>query len=71
VLYFEMLSGKRPYVGKTPTEVMGKHLNAPVPLLPTHLSAYQPVIDVLMAKRPTDRYANATAARAAILAPLP
>ncbi len=69
VLFFEMLSGKRPYVGKTPTEVMGKHLNAPVPLLPTHLSAYQPVIDILMAKRPTERYPNADAARTGILAP--
>ncbi len=68
VLYFEMLSGKRPYVGKTPTEVMGKHLNAPVPLLPAHLARYQPVIDTLMAKRPTDRYPNAEAARRAILA---
>jgi CheY-like chemotaxis protein len=68
VLYFEMLSGKRPYTGKSPTEVMGKHLNAPVPLLPAHLAKYQPVIDVLMAKRPTDRYPNAEAARSAIMA---
>lgn len=68
ILFFEMLSGKRPYVGKTPTEVMGKHLSAPVPLLPAHLAKYQPVIDVLMAKRPTDRYPNAEAARSAIMA---
>jgi len=67
VLYFEMLTGRRPYEANTPNELMGKHLHAPVPLLPTRVAMYQPVIDKLMAKSVADRYANADTARAAIL----
>ena len=67
VLYFEMLTGKRPYEGNTPNELMGKHLHAPIPLLPTRVAMYQPVIDNLLAKGVADRYANADAAREAIL----
>ena len=67
VLYFEMLTGRRPYEGNTPNELMGKHLHAPIPLLPTRAAMYQRVIDKLMAKDVADRCANADAARAAIL----
>jgi len=67
VLYFELLTGKRPFEGTTPNELMSMHLNAPVPLVPTRFSAHQPVIDKLMAKNASDRYANAEEARAAIL----
>lgn len=68
VLYFEMLTGKRPYEANTPNELMGKHLHAPIPLLPTRVAMFQPVIDKLMAKNVADRFANADAAREAILA---
>ena len=66
VLYFEMLTGKRPYEANTPNELMGKHLHAPTPLLPTRLAMYQPVIDKLMAKSVADRYTNADEALLAI-----
>jgi serine/threonine protein kinase len=66
VLYFEMLTGKRPYEANTPNELMGKHLHAPIPLLPTRVAMVQPVIDKLMAKSVADRYANAGAALEAI-----
>lgn len=68
VLYFEMLTGHRPFEGGTPNELMGKHLNAPIPLLPTRLAKLQPLMDKLMAKSITDRYPNAEMAREAILA---
>ena len=68
VLYFEMLTGHRPYEANTPNELMGKQLHAPIPLLPTRLGKFQPLIDKLMAKSITDRYLNAEAAREAILA---
>ncbi len=67
VLYFEMLTGNRPYEANTPNELMGKHLHAPIPLLPTRLAAFQPVIDKLMTKSISHRYANAADAREAIL----
>lgn len=68
VLYFEMLAGRRPYDANTANEIMGKHLHAPIPLLPTRVAMHQPVIDKLMAKDFADRYTSANDARAAILA---
>ena len=68
VLYFEMLTGHRPFEASTPNELMGKHLHAPIPLLPTRLSKFQPLIDKLMAKNIPDRYPNAETARENILA---
>ncbi len=67
VLYFEMLAGSRPYEANTPNELMGKHLHAPIPLLPTRLTMFQPVIDKMMTKSVSHRYANATEAREAIM----
>ena len=66
-LFFEMLTGRRPYEANTPNELMGKHLHAPIPLLPTRLSIFQPVMDKLMAKSVADRYATAEQAQNAIL----
>ena len=68
VLFFEMLTGHRPYEANAPNELMGKHMHAPIPLLPTRLGKFQPLIDKLMAKSISDRYPNAEAAREAILA---
>ncbi|MEP7157662.1 MAG: protein kinase [Betaproteobacteria bacterium] len=68
ILFFEMLTGHRPYEANTPNELMGKHLHAPIPLLPTRLAMFQPVMDKLMAKSVVDRYANAEQAQNAILA---
>ncbi len=67
VLYFEMLTGQRPFEANTPNELMGKHLHAPIPLLPSRVARYQPLIDKLMAKGIADRYVDADAARDAIL----
>ena len=68
VLYFEMLAGHRPYEANTPNELMGKHLHAPIPLLPTRVAVFQPIIDKLMAKNMADRYPSAEDAQNAILA---
>jgi len=54
-----MLSGSLPYSGKTLAEILAAHRGAPVPRLPEQLSAYQPIIDRLLAKDPKDRYASA------------
>jgi len=59
VVFFEMLSGSLPYSGKTLAEILAAHRGAPVPRLPEQLSAYQPIIDRLLAKDPKDRYASA------------
>jgi DNA-binding NarL/FixJ family response regulator len=58
VMFFEMLTGRKPYVGRSPIEIMTQHANAPIPRLPNSVSAYQALLDRLMAKRPADRYAT-------------
>lgn len=59
VLTFEMLAGRRPFVGQTPIDIMRKHLEARPPLLHTISSGLSPSLSALMnwvmAKAPADR----------------
>ncbi len=66
-LYFEMLTGKPPFLAPTGSEVLAQHVSAPIPRLPEALSGRQRIVDRLLAKRPDDRYPNAEEARKAIL----
>ncbi len=59
VMFYEMLTGQRPYAGRTALEVMQQHATAAVPILPPATAAQQPLLDRLMAKRPNARYASA------------
>jgi serine/threonine-protein kinase PpkA len=59
VVFFEMLSGSLPFMGKTLADILTAHRSAPLPRLPEHLSAYQQILDRLLAKSPQDRYASA------------
>jgi serine/threonine protein kinase len=59
VILFEMLAGRRPYEGKSAMSVLMQHVQGPVPRLPEPHTAYQPVIDAMLAKDPCDRYESA------------
>jgi eukaryotic-like serine/threonine-protein kinase len=59
VMFFEMLTGHRPYIGKTAMEIMEQHAAAPVPRLPSHVALQQALVDRLMAKELSNRYASA------------
>lgn len=59
VLFFEMLTGKRPFQADNAQALMYQHVNAPIPRLPANLAVYQGVIDKMMAKKNIDRFANA------------
>jgi serine/threonine-protein kinase PpkA len=59
VVFFEMLTGALPFMGKTLADILAAHRSTPPPRLPEQLSAYQPVLDRLLAKEPKDRYASA------------
>jgi class 3 adenylate cyclase/DNA-binding NarL/FixJ family response regulator len=61
ILYFEMLTGRRPFQADNAQALMYQHVNAPVPRLPTSLSMYQPLVDKMMAKKKTERFENANA----------
>src|SRR3984957_17036304 len=59
VMFFEMLTGHRPYMGKSAMEIMEQHAAAPVPRLPSHVALQQALVDRLMAKDLSHRYASA------------
>jgi Protein kinase domain len=58
-LLYEMLTGAKPYTGKTAVEVMAQHIGAPIPRLPSAVAVYQRLLERLLAKAPEDRYQDA------------
>jgi DNA-binding NarL/FixJ family response regulator len=59
VMFYEMLTGQRPYGGRSAVAIMSQHTSSPVPLLPEATAAQQPLLDRLMAKQQHSRYASA------------
>ena len=70
VIFYEMLTGKKPYLAPTPMAVIYKHSHAPIPRLPEDLTDWQPLLERLLAKEPQDRYQSAAEICAAIGAQL-
>ena len=61
VLLYEMLMGRKPYQAATTQAMLELHIGGPMPQLSPDHAAMQPVIDGLMAKDRTRRYASAQA----------
>jgi DNA-binding NarL/FixJ family response regulator len=59
VMFFEMLTGERPYTGMSAMAIMAQQASSPVPRLPPALAAQQTLIDRLMAKNVAERYTSA------------
>jgi DNA-binding NarL/FixJ family response regulator len=59
VMFYEMLTGERPYGGRSALAIMAQHASSPVPVLPDSLALQQPLLDRLMAKQQSERYASA------------
>jgi DNA-binding response OmpR family regulator len=59
VIFYEMLTGQRPYGGRSAVAIMAQHSSSPVPILPAPTAAQQPLLDRLMAKQQSARYASA------------
>lgn len=51
-MFFELLTGRKPYTAASPMAVLYKHGHSPVPELPGQLAAYQPLLSAMMAKQP-------------------
>jgi serine/threonine-protein kinase PpkA len=60
VVFFEMLTGDKPYTADTAMGIIYQHAQAPVPMLPPHLGRYQALINMLLAKSREDRLQRAT-----------
>jgi serine/threonine-protein kinase PpkA len=58
VMLYEMLAGKKPYLGASAIDVLQQHVMAPVPELPVHHLFYQPLLERLMAKSREQRIAS-------------
>jgi serine/threonine-protein kinase PpkA len=62
VIFYEMLTGQRPFRGNSVVAIIQSHRNDPVPVLPEALGHFQRLIDGLLAKSPADRFPSASAA---------
>ncbi len=62
VMFYEMLTGKRPFRGSTVIAIIQSHRNDPIPLLPEELKRFQPLIDGLLAKNPAERFPSVATA---------
>ena len=58
VMLYEMLAGKKPYLGASAIDVLQQHVMAPVPELPPRNLAYQPLLERLMAKSREQRISS-------------
>lgn len=56
IIFYEMLTGSKPFDGDTAMAVIVKHRQAPVPGLPMSLREFQPLILRMLAKQPADRF---------------
>jgi len=59
VIFFELLTGAKPYVGNSAIEVLQQHVNSAVPELPAQLARHQPLLEGLLAKDRDDRFPSA------------
>ncbi len=59
IMLFEMLTGKKPFRASNLSDLIRQHVVAPIPQLPADLAQFQPLIEGLLAKKPSDRIASA------------
>jgi len=59
VIFYEMLTGQKPFKGATAMEVIYKHKRADLPELAPEFAAYKPILARLLAKSPADRFQSA------------
>ncbi len=59
IIFYEMLTGEKPYEGDSAIKVIMKHIQSPVPQLPPELDQFQPLLNRLMCKNRDQRIADA------------
>ena len=63
VIIFQMLSGQLPFSDESPELLIQSHLNDSTPRLPSHLQAFQPLVEGLMRKDAAQRIASSSEIR--------
>jgi serine/threonine-protein kinase PpkA len=59
IIFYEMLTGERPYEGDSAINIVLQHLQSPLPRLPAEYQVYQPLLNLMLAKRREDRFPDA------------
>ena len=59
VMYYEMLTGRKPFTGATAMEVIYKHKRAELPDIAPQFAEYEGLLRRLLAKAPGDRFQSA------------
>lgn len=59
IIFYEMLTGKKPYTGGSAMDVLQQHVNAPLPMLPKALVHHEPLLLKMLAKSREDRFGSA------------
>ena len=60
VVFYELLTSKKPFTADAPMAVIYLHANADIPRLPPESAHLQPLVDRLLAKQPGERFQSAT-----------
>ncbi|HEV2703194.1 MAG TPA: protein kinase [Steroidobacteraceae bacterium] len=66
IIFYEMVTGRKPYTGLSAIDVLQQHVTAPLPQLPHSHVHLQALLEGLIAKSRDDRFANAAQAIEAI-----
>jgi serine/threonine protein kinase len=66
IVFYEMITGRKPYTGVSAIDVLQQHVTAPVPQLPHSHVHLQALLEGLIAKSREERFANAAQAIEAI-----
>jgi DNA-binding response OmpR family regulator len=66
IMFYEMVTGRKPYTGLSAIDVLQQHVTAPVPQLPHSHVHLQALLEGLIAKSRDERFANAEQAIEAI-----
>ncbi len=62
VIFYEMLTGQRPFRGSSVVAILQSHRNDPIPTLPAELSRFQRLVEGLLAKNPAERFPTISSA---------
>ena len=60
IMLYEMIVRQKPYRGDSEINTALKHITEPIPVLPVHLQAFQPLLEKMLAKEPSDRFNDVT-----------
>lgn len=58
-IFYEMLTGYKPYHSNSVIDIVIQHKTSPIPILPEKLVIYQPLLDKMMAKNRDERFDSA------------